>query len=85
MTIPEEKCKSVDQFIKGACSPCPSGSVLTPQFDCSYCHSDQFFDEDFSNYFKSACKYCPLGTVGGQGNECVPCSGGYIFEGGKCK
>ena len=30
MTIPEEKCKSVDQFIKGACSPCPSGSVLTP-------------------------------------------------------
>lgn len=85
MTIPEEKCKNVDEFLQGACSPCPIGSTLGSNFECEYCHSDQYFDENFDSFFKSSCKYCPLGTVGGQGNECVPCSGGFIFENTKCK
>lgn len=29
MTIPEEKCKTVDEFLQGSCSFCPTGSILS--------------------------------------------------------
>ena len=85
MSIPEIKCKGTQEYLAGNCIPCPKGSVVTPEGQCDYCDTDEYFDEE-PNFFASTCKHCPLGTVGGQGEECVPCSGGYIWrEDGTCK
>lgn len=79
VSLPEKKCKTVQDYGQGNCSPCPRGSVYS-NGQCKWCNHDQYFRENPNNYFFSDCRNCPLGLVGGYYKSCVPCQGGYIYD-----
>jgi hypothetical protein len=79
VSLPEKKCKNLQDYSLAQCSPCPRGSVYSGGA-CRWCTHDQYFKENDKNYFNSECRNCPLGLVGGYYMSCVPCQGGYIYD-----